>query len=213
MTDTADRTLVIFPGALGDFLCVLPTVLALHAARRGPLVLAARSSLLELVDLPDTVGVSIDRREVTHLFAAGEPLQAATRTLFGGCAVAYSWSGFANPTFLSRLAEATGGTLRAFPFRELRPGEHAVEYYARCAAVRPAVVPASLFREDGAFLDGTMEVSGPLLVVQPGSGSARKNWQGFAALIEAWRTRHGESVTVLCGPVEVETGVGEIGRA
>jgi len=208
MTAPSDSVLVLFPGALGDFICVLPTVLALRAERRGALVLVARPALLELADVAACVGVSIDRREVADLFTSGAPLQAGTRSLFGGCGVAWSWSGFGDATFATRLAEATGGAVRVFPFRDFRPGEHAVDYYARCAAVAPRALPASLFRENAAFLETMASPAGPLLVVQPGSGSPRKNWQGFAALAEAWRVRHGGSVVVLCGPVELETGVG-----
>ncbi|MCK6556588.1 hypothetical protein L6Q96_18725 [Candidatus Binatia bacterium] len=200
--------LVLFPGALGDFICALPAVLALHARHGDPLTLVARPSLLDLVDLPGAAGVAVDRREIADLFAAGAPLRPGTRTLLGGRAAAYSWSGFGDSTFARRLAEIAGDNVHVYPFRDLRPGEHAVEYYARCAGVVPQIPPTTLFRSDGAFIEAAPLARGPLLVVQPGSGSRAKNWQGFAALLSIWRAQHGGTAVVLRGPVEEDTAVG-----
>lgn len=208
MHDKSGSVLVIFPGALGDFICALPALLGIQTRYAATLVLVARPALLEVVDLPDCVGISIDRREIADLFVTGAPLRPDTQRLLGPCRIAYSWSGFGDATFAGRLADATGGDVQVFPFRDLRPSEHAADFYARCASVAPGQVPAALFREDPAFLDEMRQLNGPLLVVQPGSGSPRKNWQGFAALLAAWRARHSGSAVVLQGPAELETGVG-----
>lgn len=203
------RLLVLFPGALGDFVCFVPTLLALRA-RHGPGVrLVARPAHAALLDLPDLDVVSIDRREVADLFADGAPLAPATRALFGGRPATYSWTGAGHPAFARRLAAATGSTPRVVPFRDLRPGEHAADAFARSAGVAPAPVPAALFREDARALPPLPPPDAPLLVVHPGSGSPRKNWTGFAELVRAWRAAGG-SALALRGPVEAETGAGAV---
>jgi heptosyltransferase-2 len=43
------------------------------------------------------------------------------------------------------------------------------------------------------------------LVIHPGSGSPRKNWQGYDPFIARWRSRHSEAIVVLNGPAEAAT--------
>src|SRR6202040_4150755 len=82
--------LVIFPGALGDLICLVPTLLAI--AQRHPgvsLELMARAELARFATgrLGITHGHSIDRREVAQLFAArGGTVAAEARTFFGSFA-------------------------------------------------------------------------------------------------------------------------------
>src|ERR1700675_3098874 len=86
--------LVIFPGALGDLICLVPTLRAI--ARRHPgaqLELMARAELARFaigrlgIAHGHSHGHSIDRREVTQLFAArGAPVAAEARRFFGSFA-------------------------------------------------------------------------------------------------------------------------------
>ncbi|HVM95883.1 MAG TPA: hypothetical protein VMT89_05810, partial [Candidatus Acidoferrales bacterium] len=130
--DARDALAAIFPGALGDFLCWVPTLCALRQRHRGRLVLVARPSLLELVKMEDITPVSVDRRELTSLFGAESNSLHDARSLLGGLAHVYSWTGHADARFTTRLSEVTAGRASVFPFRAIEPGEHAVDYFARC---------------------------------------------------------------------------------
>ena len=206
-----DSALVFFPGALGDLLCFLPALLGLRARHRGTLALVASPSLLDLLVLPAVERVSIDRREVADLFSPAAPVAMATRAVFGGCARAYSWTGSGDAVFARRLADATGGLVSVFAFRGMLPGEHAAAYYARCVGVAPCKPSAEHIQQDDTWLGRLDETQRILvaqggLVVHPGSGSRAKNWCGHLELVRRWRRRHGQRVTVLCGPAEAHIG-------
>jgi ADP-heptose:LPS heptosyltransferase len=197
---------VLFPGALGDFICFLPALLALRQRHQGRMLLLAKPAHLELVRCPGLHGASIDRREVSDLFASQTDVDAGTRTLLGGCAFAYSWSGFRDPHFPARLAAATGGVTHVYPFRGTQRGEHAQAYYARCVqAGADAPVGDAIARDDAwlpAFLERHDLKERSFLLLHPGSGSAAKNWQGFAELAKRWRQHRDEAVIGLAGPAD-----------
>ena len=200
-----DSALVLFPGAVGDFICFLPTLCALRAQHSGPMRLIAKAALLELVRLPGVGTASIDRREIADLFAAG-PLHPETVTLCGGFASAYSWTGFGSPELTARLVSLGAQTVSVYPFRGLQPGEHAVDYYARCVGLpAPSLGSSLLVRDDqwlATFRQRHAPGDRPVAVLHPGSGSTRKNWRGFAALARHWRLQHTDALVVLRGPAE-----------
>ncbi len=205
-----DSALVLFPGALGDFICFLPTLCALRARYTGPMRLVANAALLELVRLPGVSSVSIDRREIADLFAAG-PVHAETAALCGGFTSVHSWTGFGNPELARRVASLGAQAVSVYPFRGVQPGEHAVDYYARCVGLPARPIGASvLFRDDG-WLDTFRQRHGlgerAMVVLHPGSGSRRKNWQGFADLARRWRQRYADALVVLQGPAEVDAPI------
>jgi ADP-heptose:LPS heptosyltransferase len=208
MPVVADSTLVLFPGALGDFICFLPTLLALRARHPGPMRVVAHPAMLQLLRLPETTGISIDRREIADLFADSAAPAAETRRLLGGVGSVYSWTGFGDGNFAQRLEAATGGTLHLHAFRGMQAGEHAVAYYARCAGVHPCFPLHPALADDTRWLatfERRCRVEGqPLLVMHAGSGSPRKNWEGFAALARWWGTRYADRIIVLCGPAEMD---------
>ena len=82
----AERVLAIFPGALGDLVCLVPALRALARRHRdanpaATLELMAREELARFaVDrIGITRGHSIDRREVATLFAESPDLAEVTR--------------------------------------------------------------------------------------------------------------------------------------
>jgi len=143
----------------------------------------------------------MDRPELANLFGGTAPLAPDTLRLLGGDAVVHSWTGQGVPGFAQRLQQLGGGRVALHPFRGMRPGEHAIDYYARCVGLAPAGV-AGVIAEDVA---GLARIGGPpALVLHPGSGAQRKNWEGFDGLAERWHARHGSPALALCGPAEVE---------
>jgi len=225
MTDSPSDALVIFPGALGDFVCFLPTLLKIYDRHRS-VSLVAKTSLPPLLDLQRLRSISIDRREIADLYADGEVMEE-TRALLGNHGVTYTWSGWGTPHVATRLAIATGGTVRSFPFRGMHDGEHAVDSYMRCLDDDPRPVTASRFhrgsqptfkadrrwiwRSDSMWLADLRSrhdlTDRPYIIVHVGSGSPLKNWTGFAALVEIWPRSRRESLVVVRGPVEVEREV------
>lgn len=203
----AESFLVLFPGALGDFVCLWPTLRALE--RRHPrATLIARPSFFELLDAGRWRFVSIDRREIAELYGSGA-ISRAARALLGRHARILSWSGAGDERFAARLREAGGGDVSVLPFRGMRPGEHAAAYYARCAGVPLERHPLEVGGEAQEWAEQLWRRHGlgdAVLAVHPGSGDVRKNWMGMGEITARWR-REGGRVVVLQGPAEDERGV------
>lgn len=207
MPPDADSALVLFPGALGDFVCFLPALAALRARHRGALLLCAKPALLDLIHLPHTATASIDRREIADLFVSGAPASLATQRLFAGFDWVYSWTGFGNSSVARRLAMLTGGSVKVYRFRGMGAGEHAMDYFARCAGVTPDTPLGSIVAADTQWFDSFKrqhQLTSPFVVMHPGSGSAQKNWQGFEAVVRDCRNLCGSPVVILGGPTEIE---------
>src|SRR5260370_35602618 len=88
--DSAKRVLVSFPGALGDFVCVLPTIEALAARHRGcSIELMARTELARLAVGRTAVvrGHSIDAPNVSALFNESNGANLETRSEFFACLI------------------------------------------------------------------------------------------------------------------------------
>src|SRR5271168_1063194 len=81
-----NRVLVIFPGALGDLMCLMPALGAISRRHPGASVeLMARFELARLVAGRSVVARahSIDAREVGELFADDTSLNPGARRFFG----------------------------------------------------------------------------------------------------------------------------------
>lgn len=198
--------LVLFPGALGDFVCFWPTLEGLRrAAASGRVRLVAKPELFALLRGGPYETFAIDRREMSDLYGSA-PLAGTTRDAFHGFDLVHSWTGAGDAAFRARLAAASGGDVRVHAFRGMRAGEHAARYYARCAGVEPVPVTYSAppdardWTEDFWRRYGLGEA---VLVVHAGSGSPRKNWCGMGAAARWWRARGGQVVNVR-GPAEME---------
>jgi ADP-heptose:LPS heptosyltransferase len=200
----------IFPGALGDFTCFLPTLEALR--QRGLIDLYASSELIDLV--PEGVTLrSLESPEISELFRL-EPASTDGRHRFRQYDAVYSWHGSANPEFVQRLRAITTGRARCFAFRPDRVHGHQADYYLSCVGHGPAHSPPAIsIRLEAAewrksfwakhALEGV-----PLLAIAPGSGAREKNWPAefFLAIVEWWRKATGGQVLLLIGPVEQERG-------
>lgn len=212
-TPENQRLCVLFPGALGDFICCLPAMQAL--TRKGNVDVFARSEFAGIVADPMTVR-SLERREITKLFSADGAADEQVRSFFGLYEAVYSWMGSGDAEFPNQLQAASGGRAQIFPFRPTDARYHQAEYYFRCLHGGDSPIPnprvllrreTIAWREDfwarHAFCDR------PVLVIAPGSGAREKNWDEdhFIAIAEWWRDRTNGAVVVLIGPAEEERGV------
>ncbi|MGD0288355.1 MAG: glycosyltransferase family 9 protein [Candidatus Binataceae bacterium] len=212
----ARSVLVIFPGALGDLICLIPTLRAL--ARRHPgasVELMARAELARFATgrLGVVHGHSIDRREVAQLFAAGtRPIATEARTYFGSFDQIYSFFAADDERFRGALDAASDGRASYFPFHPPGAG-HVAECYLRLIDPDAREMPSNaldcsfeLNREDLDLAEDRLaglglEV-GQFIIVLPGSGSIAKNWpaENFAALAAALAARI--RPLVILGPAE-----------
>jgi ADP-heptose:LPS heptosyltransferase len=204
------RVLVIFPGALGDLMCLMPALGAISRRHPGASVeLMARLELAQLVVGRSVVarGHSIDAREVGELFA--DKTSGGARRFFGDFDRVYSFFASDDPRFRDRLAAATGAEVSFHPFR---PGgdDHVSAGYSRAIGegalhvdVRLEPTPDDLAAASRVLAESKCGSSN-LIVVFPGSGSPGKNWppDKFAALASKLSLSNRASVVVILGPAE-----------
>jgi len=210
-TDCA-KVCVIFPGALGDFVCFLPALQAL--TKSAQVVLYCHSAFAEIAPCGVTVR-SIESPEIGRLFVPGSGLDAAQKNYFRDYAAVYSWMGSQQPEFVTQLQAATGGRATLFPFRPNGEIMHQADYYRRCIAATlagdgaPMITTraeAILWQQD--FWTKHSLSQRRILLLAPGSGARAKNWpeQFFVTVAQWWRWRVGGVVILLLGPVEQERG-------
>src|SRR5713101_5690052 len=189
------RVLVIFPGALGDLLCLVPAVRAI--ARRNPgaiLELMARGELARFAAgrLGFARGHSIDRREVGQLFTADERVSEDAGAFFGAFDRVYSFFAADDPHFRRFLEDASAGRVSFYPFRP--PGDgHVARCYLHALGENDAsplenrieLIPRDLESAELRLRQFNFMPHGFILIL-PGSGSPTKNWPAanFAALAE-----------------------------
>jgi heptosyltransferase III len=207
---TNRRVLVIFPGALGDLLCLVPAVRAI--ARHNPgaaLELMARGELARFAvgRLGFARGHSIDRREVGQLFAADERVVSEeVRTFFGAFDRVYSFFAADDPNFRRSLQDASAGRVSFYSFRS--PGDqHVARRYLRALGENDSAPLENAIELLPHDIESAARITARLglaphgfILILPGSGSPMKNWPAanFAALAE----RVAMPSVVLLGPAE-----------
>lgn len=219
------RVLVIFPGALGDLMCLMPALAAISRRHPGASVeLTARLELARLAGGRTVVarGHSIDAREVGELFTeAGAqsdetPANSNARRFFADFDRIYSFFASDDRRFRARLAAATDGHVSFHPFRPGGDG-HISAAYLRATEIEidaaaspgyPRLEPTAhdLAAASRALVQSKCGVSN-LIVIFPGSGSPGKNWPAdkFAALASklSLSLSNRASVVVILGPAEI----------
>ena len=205
------RALVLFPGALGDFVCFLPTLKIL--AERTSIDLLARTGFSELVPGHVKVG-SLERFEIRHLFVSGAGSDEKVRRFFQTYECTYSWMGSGDLTFKQEVQAATQGLVRLFQFHSRESRMHQADYYLSCLQADSVLsmphIPLMPDADQWAeiyWARNSLE-SKPMLAIAPGSGAREKNWPviSFERIARWWRERIGGSVIVILGPVEEERG-------
>ncbi len=123
------RVLVLFPGALGDFVCFLSALSALMEDSRVDLL--ARTEFAGLA--PPAVNVaSLERYEIRRLFVAGARDDERVSDFFASYAAVYSWMGSQANEFARQLESVSQGRARVFPFRPRDQKRHQRDYYLAC---------------------------------------------------------------------------------
>ena len=213
------RVLVIFPGALGDLMCLMPALAAISRRHPGASVeLMARFELARLAAGRTVVarGHSIDAREVGALFTDSPAVDSNARRFFADFDRIYSFFASDDRRFRARLAAATDGHVSFHPFRPGGDG-HVSAAYLRATEIEidaaaspeyPRLEPTAhdLAAASRALVQSKCAVSN-LIVIFPGSGSPGKNWPAdkFAALASklSLSLSNRASVAVILGPVEI----------
>jgi ADP-heptose:LPS heptosyltransferase len=203
------RVLVIFPGALGDLVCLAPAVRVI--VRRNPgaaLELMARGELARFAvgRLGFARDHSIDRREVGHLFAANDRVSEEARGFFGAFDHVYSFFAADDPNFRRSLENASAGRVSFYPFRP--PGDgHVARCYLRALGENDASPLENGIEVMQNDIESAARTSARLgfaphgfILILPGSGSQKKNWPAvnFATLAE----RPAAPSLMLLGPAE-----------
>jgi len=194
-TSTAGSHLLLFPGALGDAVCVEPATAWL--ARSGPVTLYARGAAAEVAMLfPSRPRVrSLDAVEIARLFSPEDDPRTASWLATYDRIV--SFTGATVPHVLRRLA-ATGRAICA-PFPRPPLDAHAADLFLRAASGDPhAVAPLPRLQTPPDVAPQRRR-----LVLLPGSGGRGKRAPSrvFAAIARRWR-EHGGGVRVVLGPAE-----------
>jgi ADP-heptose:LPS heptosyltransferase len=203
-------SLVLFPGALGDFVCFLPTLERISL--EGRVHVLSRAEFADLVSSSMRV-CSLDRYEINRLFVKGGADEQRVQDFFSPYRSIYSWFGAAHEPFAEELKRATRGRARLFSFRPVAATMHQVDYYLSCVGGTAGALPSVTPKTDAlawcdAYWRETRLREAPLLVIAPGSGAREKNWPvtSYRTIADWWHNECHGSVLVLLGPVEEERG-------
>jgi heptosyltransferase-3 len=189
------RTLIIFPGALGDLLCLVPTISALaRSFSENNLELMARDELAQFAvgRLGIARGHSIDRREVASLLTDSvDDDRLASRRFFSVFDRIYCFFSFDDSRFRRALTEAAAPAIVSFHrFRPAGAGHVASAYLeevtgdSKVTEVAMNLLPEDLDAAHRA-IHGIAEPK-KFVAIFPGSGSPAKNWPSgkFLALAD-----------------------------
>jgi len=208
------RVLIIFPGALGDLICLGPAMRALARRHRDATIeLMARDELARFAigRMGVARGHSIERREVSLLFSEAPDAPARAGEFFAGFAYIYSFFGADSATCRRVLAEACPGVVGFYPFRRTDFGEgeqHVASAYLQSLgeAAEPLEVRIDLRAEDIEAASMTLtrhrlEASNFILLM-PGSGSPKKNWPAERFIELAGLLPRARPAAIILGPAE-----------
>ncbi len=211
-----NRVLVIFPGALGDLICLLPTIDALARRYGGQsLELMARGELAEFAAgrTPIARAHSIDRREVSLLFSEDPAAPAAAAEFFGPFVSIHTFFGFDNARIREVLPRACRGTVFFHRFRPESSGHISAAYLEEIGESpgcdSPGITAGLRLSDDDIEQARRMASAfgaapGRFILLMPGSGSLAKNWPAERYLELTVRLSRSTPVLTVLGPAEVD---------
>ncbi|HEX5605374.1 MAG TPA: glycosyltransferase family 9 protein [Candidatus Binatia bacterium] len=209
---TQRNVCVLFPGALGDFICFAPTLQLLAEAAHVDVY--ARSEFADLVPKGITVH-SLEQSAIRKLFTAEVETDEEAQCFFGNYSTVYSWFGSQQADFVRRITAASFGRAQIFPFRPAGARVHQVDHYLSCLRVggtlnrQPVIeLRAEAIRWRVDFWRKQKLNGHPVLVIGAGSGAREKNWpeEFLVRVVKWWRTATRGNVVLPVGPVEQERG-------
>ncbi len=205
-----ERILVIFPGALGDFVCFLPALQRLAEGSRVDLL--ARSEYAALV--PENVATrSLECYEISRLFAPGAEHVERLSHFFGSYGRIYSWMASGQADFVQQLRSLSKRNPLFFPFRPSGLRMHMTDYYLSCIGTNAGgemFVPLAPSSDAVSWRERFWQDNGlagkQVLTLAPGSGAKEKNWpaERYALVAEWWEKTIGGRSLIVLGPVEEE---------
>jgi len=205
------RGLIIFPGALGDLICLVPAIHAL--SRRYPTIgfeLMARGELARFAvqRMRIVAAHSIDRIELALLFSEQRVESSVAGKFFSQFDRIECFFASDNERFCSSLRQAVRGDVRFYPFRPSGLSHVADCYLSAIGAGGMHLGDASIELVPADLLDAqqTLHAFGlepkSFVLVLPGSGSPRKNWPAKSFALLADRIQLSHRVLVALGPAE-----------
>jgi heptosyltransferase III len=211
-TTTRDRVLVIFSGALGDLICLLPTLGALARRYRGcSLELMARAELADFAvgRMGIARGHSIDRREVSLLFSLTDDAAEQAGEFFGAFSAIHCFFGSDDSRLRKVLTRACPGAVFFHPFRP-EADSHISAAYLQAIGEPPGVGDFSarieLRADDLAAAERLLAERGAsvgeFVLLMPGSGNPAKNWPADNYSKLAHRLARSTTVLIVLGPAE-----------
>jgi heptosyltransferase III len=202
------RPLVVFPGALGDFVCLVPALEQIGARHARRPTLICKGDLAPLVRVTGIAEAEpLEGRRASWLFSAAPPPEADT--FFGAFGSIESFTGKGVLEVERNLARWQGARGRLHPFRPIEP-MHLARHFLHCLApaddrlevLERAWLPLP---EDvvGRHASSMAREGGPPLVLHPGSGGRVKRWShaGFAEIAHRF-VRRSRRVVIVLGPAE-----------
>jgi len=202
-------TVIVFPGALGDFLLALPALRALarRATGRRIVVVAEPLRALAAIALPASIIESLDAAESARLFADGPPPAWLGPAAELHAAELHSWIGSRDPALRARFATLTT-VVRCHPVVRGPGRPHAAAVYGRQVGIPVAwraLVTAARLRPPASPMARALlaELRPPVLALSLGAGAPAKRWrrEAFVAVADGWRAAGGDVVEI-AGPAE-----------
>lgn len=207
------ETLVLFPGSLGDFVCVLPALESLKlTSLTSKIAVAVRGQALELALCIPWISrvLSLDRGAFASLFTSSTMIADEVTHLFSSVAYVVSWFGHGSPEVQSTLERLVPNGIRSFAFFRGQEQLHACRYYLRCVGGREIRCPSlAIVAENRKWLESYWQLKGwnaasRLLIMHPGSGGKKKRWaaDGFVSVARWWTMDSARQIVILLGPAE-----------
>jgi ADP-heptose:LPS heptosyltransferase len=208
------EVLVLFPGSLGDFICVLPALEQLKTSVPNQcLAVAVRGQSFEIASRIPWISqvLSLDRGVFAALFSTPSSINTELIQLFSTATQVVSWFGHSSPEVYITLEKLVRGSVRSFAFFHGQGRQHACQYYLRCLGSEELRCPSLVLEDkDRNWLATYFQMRGwhagsHLLVLHPGSGGKKKRWavEGFIRVARWWKAiGRNRYVIILLGPAE-----------